>query len=94
MAVGFARVNTRKIAMAARFGYAPNEVIEDEFTGEYIGVRFDAFRRERKPSSLVEVVHDSPFVRVYWDDPKLSEEAELAIAEDWAETVSDAHLDA
>ncbi|HBD4848031.1 TPA: hypothetical protein KJY76_004038 [Shigella flexneri] len=88
MALPFETINTRKIALAASFGYAPYEVASDGIDEDGITVTAVAYNREQKPSGFVTYESDSPFVRVAWDT---SEQANLAIEareEDWAETLA------
>ncbi|MEV4777467.1 hypothetical protein [Microbacterium sp. LWH12-1.2] len=88
MALPFDYVHTRKIALAAQYGYAPNEVPEHGVTDEYIEVLVHAYDRERKPSDLVEYRHHDPCVRVRWDTAEQVAAAIKARDEDWAETLA------
>lgn len=88
MALPFDYVHTRKIALAAQYSYAANEVPEHGVTDEYIEVLVHAYTRERQPSNLAEYRSDNPYVRVRWDTPEQVAAAIKARDEDWAETLA------
>lgn len=87
MALPFERVNTRKIALAAKYGYAANEVAEDGIDEGGITVLVAAYDRERKPSNMASYESDSAVTRVQWDNEQQADEARKARDDDWAETL-------
>lgn len=93
MALPFEIVNTRKLALAAKYGYAPNEVAKDGIDDSTITVTIDAYDREQKPSQYAAYENDSPFVRVQWTTAEQAEEAREARLGDYLESLEQQGLE-
>lgn len=85
------RVNTRKVALAAEYGAAPEDLLADGFTEDY----FETIRRPIRPAADADRVRvmfaptEAGAVvryRVYWFEED-RRRAAVAINEDWFETI-------
>lgn len=87
MATTPTEVSTRRTALAAKHGYAPNEVVQVNSRG--IRVLADAYAREQTPSSICEYASGDATVFVSWATQEQEAEATAASENDWRETIGE-----
>jgi hypothetical protein len=90
MAVMPEPVHTRKLALAAEYGFDPMDIAEDGFTSEYVTVV--GFPDEDTKADRYTVSHEAdrllPRVRYYWRPDDIPR-AEAAILEDYREMIGE-----